>query len=185
MSDATGFAALEARVHAIVDALSRDEVADDAGLARLARLVRPAHSGDSEGAGASADERSLARLQREWSEFSARALRELEEHAWVGGGPLRSHINAIGDVQLVVGASVSAAQRAAHLDEVQAVYAARARRLRLLATIVVTARRIAGLVVTPAGLISALPVALACVREAHARGEGTRADVGAGGIAWL
>lgn len=182
MSAATGFAALEAKVHAIVEALGRDEVADDSGLARLARIVRHAR-GDGEGSGAGDDER--ARLKHEWSEFSARVLRELDEHAWVGTGTLRTRVAWTGDLQVVVAAGASAAERAAHLGAVDELLAARARRLRLLVTIVATARRISGLLVTPAALISALPVALACVREAHARGEGTRVDADAGGISWL
>lgn len=170
----SGLMGLLERVHAIVDALAGDAVGDDEGLGALALLLRQARgeaAEDGEGAG------RLARLRGEWSEFSGRALGELEALRWVGAGSLRTRVGLGGDLVLVIGPGVDAEAKARHAEAVRAALARRARRLQQLTTIAVTASRIAALLAAPASMVSALPVAFACVREAHERGEG-------GGAPW-
>ena len=174
----SGLMGLLERVHAIVDALAGDAVGDDERLGGLARLLAQARGEVDLEFGAAGDEGPLARMRREWSEFRARALGEIEGRCWVGDGGLRTRVGWTGDLQLVLGPGVGAEERAAHVRAVRAVLERQARRLELLTTIAVAAQRITALLAGPgAAMVSALPVAFACVREAHARGEG-------GGVPW-
>lgn len=165
--------ALAGRVDAIVDALLGDEVGDDERLGGLARLLAQAR-GDATELDFAVDggERPLDRLRREWSEFADRALRELDGRAWIGGDRLRTRVGWTGELQIVAVGDTSAEERAGHALAVRAVLDRAAQRVHLLTTIAVAARRIAGLIAAPVSLVSALPVAFACVREAHGRGGG-------------
>ena len=169
---------LAERVHAIVDALAGDAVGDDERLAALARLLAQARGEVELEFGVTGNEGPLARMRREWSEFRARALGELEARCWVGDGRLRTRVGWTGDLQLVLGPGVGADERASHVRSLRAQFERQARRLEVLTAVAVAARRVAGLIAGPgAAMVSALPVAFACVREAHARGEG-------GGVPW-
>lgn len=176
------FAAIDARVDAVLAALARRQSGDDLSFAapadpaadELAGLIAAADDPNadlqfstetSEGGGL------FAGLQAEFAEFTRVLWRELTHLAIVetrgDRGALRTSIGWTGDTTCMIAGTVEPARAHAHAVAVTIAVAGFTRRLRLLTTLATAAGKIAAMVATPGGALAALPVAYKCTRDLY------------------
>lgn len=182
------FAAIDARVDAVVAALARQQTGEvsfaapaDPDVAALADLIAGADdplsamqfSSDPGGGG------PLADLQAEFAAFTRKIWRELTHLALVETRDrdvvLRTSVGWTGDTTCVIAGRVDPARAHAHALAVAAAVAGFTRRLRLLTTLATAAGKIAAMVATPAGALAALPVAYKCARDVYEQFKTPRA----------
>jgi hypothetical protein len=174
------FAAIDARVDAVLAALARRQSGDELSFAapadpaadELAALIAAADDPNAD-LQFSTDEGGglFAGLQAEFAEFTRVLWRELTHLAIVetrgDRGALRTSIGWTGDTTCMIAGTVEPARARAHAVAVAVAVAGFTRRLRLLTTLATAAGKIAALVATPGGALAALPVAYKCTRDLY------------------